>query len=61
MRLRFEFLWGLVTERGMQPSLVVVAADKLLNITAQILEVAVFVSVDFLAFERLDEALARQC
>src|SRR6185312_16128233 len=58
LRLSFEFLWRLVSERGMQSFLVVIAVDKLLDVTVQILEVAVFVGVDFLAFERLDEALA---
>ena len=57
MRLSLELLWCLVPERGMQSFLVVVAVDELLDVTVQILEVAVFVGVDFLALERLDDAL----
>ena len=58
VRLSFEFFWRLVAERGMQSFLVVVLVDEFLDVTMQILEVAVLVRVDFLALERLDEALA---
>jgi len=54
--LRIPLAFG--NERGMQPFLVVVAVDELLDVTVQILKVAVFVGIDFLALERLDEALA---
>ena len=37
--------------------LVVVTVDELLDVTVQIFQVSVFVGVDFLALERLDEAL----
>src|SRR5262249_39505428 len=50
--------WRLVTKGGMQSFRVVVAVDELLDVNVQILKVAVFVGVDFLPLERLDEALA---
>ena len=41
----------------MQSLLIVVTVDELLDVTVQIFQVSVFVGVDFLALERLDEAL----
>src|SRR5580704_19058219 len=53
-----EVLWCAVVERRVQPSAIVIAFDKLLDVGLQIGPVAVPASVNLLLFERLDEAFA---
>src|SRR5579872_857017 len=50
LRLPFEFFRRTVAERRMQSLLIVVSFDKFLDVSAQVIEVAVLVGVDLLPF-----------
>jgi len=54
----FELVRALVSQRGVKPEPVVVLLDELLEVGVQLIEILVFVHIDLLALEGLDEALA---
>lgn len=54
----FELLRWLVAECRVQPDPVVVMVDELCNVLAEVIQIAVFMGVDLLAFQSLDETLA---
>ena len=54
----FELLRGLVSQGGVEPEPVVIMLDELFEVGVQLVDVLVFVYIDLLPLEGLDEALA---
>lgn len=54
----FELLWRQVAQRRVQPDAIVIALDELLDVSAQVNQIAVGIGVNLFPLEGAHEALA---
>jgi hypothetical protein len=58
LRVPFKFFRRTVAQRRMQSLLIVVPVDKFLDVGAQVIEIAILISLDFFPLQSLHKAFA---